>query len=99
DPMDSASFVQIGELLEELESVVAAEAAYRRAADIEPSADLTRRIAANAERARDARLPAEFRTITAAPTITRGDLAALIGIRLENLLRGAPVTEVVITDT
>jgi tetratricopeptide (TPR) repeat protein len=98
DPTDAVSSIQIGELLEQQGDFVGAEAAYRRAADVEPTADLTRRIAAVAERARDARLPAEFRTIAAAPTVTRGDLAALIGIRLDNLLRAAPVTEVVMTD-
>ena len=50
------------------------------------------------ERARDMKLPAEFRAIAAAPQITRADLAALIGIRLEDLLAAAPAREVVVTD-
>lgn len=68
------------------------------AAAVEPSGDLTARMAAIAEKVRDARLPAAFQAIAGASQITRGDLAALIGVRLEDLLRAAPVREVVITD-
>jgi tetratricopeptide (TPR) repeat protein len=99
DAGDAASLIQIAEILGEQRDFAGAEAAYRRAAAIEPSPDLERRIAAAAISARDARLPAEFRAIGGSATITRGELAALIGVRLEGTLRSAPVTEVVITDT
>jgi tetratricopeptide (TPR) repeat protein len=99
DPGDAATFVQIGELLEQRQDDAGADAAYRKAADIEDTPDLRRRIAAIAERAREARLPAEFRALRDTPQITRGDLAALVGIRLEALLRLAPQRDVVITDT
>jgi len=99
DPGDAVSLVQTGELLEQRQDFAGAEAAYRRAADIEASGDLSARIAAVAEKARDELLPAEFRAIAGLSPITRGDLAALIGIRLEDILRAAPVREVVITDT
>jgi tetratricopeptide (TPR) repeat protein len=98
DPADAASLIQIGELLETRQDFGGAEAAYRQAAAMEPSADLTARLARLAERARDIKLPAEFRAIAAAPQITRGDLAALIGVRLEDLLASAPAREVVVTD-
>jgi tetratricopeptide (TPR) repeat protein len=98
DPADAASLIQIGELLETRQDFAGAEGAYRQAASIEPSADLTARLARLAERARDIKLPAEFRAIVAAPQITRGDLAALIGVRLEELLASAPAREVVVTD-
>jgi hypothetical protein len=52
-----------------------------------------------AERAREAQLPPEFRGIPGEPQITRGDLAALIGVRLEPLLSTVPVRQVVVTDT
>jgi small subunit ribosomal protein S17 len=55
--------------------------------------------AAVAEKAHDAQLPAEFRAIATSSQITRGDLAALIGVRLDDMFRTAPVREVVITDT
>ncbi|HEY6361990.1 MAG TPA: tetratricopeptide repeat protein [Vicinamibacterales bacterium] len=98
DPGDAASLVQIGEMLEERQDYAGAEATYRRAAAIEPGATLTARIAALVERAREARLPAEFRAIAAATELTRGDLAALIGVRLEPLLRTVPTRQVVLTD-
>jgi tetratricopeptide (TPR) repeat protein len=98
DPGDATSLIQIGELLEQQQDFAGAEAAYRNAADIEPSGDLSRRIAVAAERAREARLPAEFRAIAASPQITRGELAALIGIRLEGVIRSAAAREVVVTD-
>ncbi|MGH9253358.1 MAG: S-layer homology domain-containing protein [Vicinamibacterales bacterium] len=98
DPADAASLIQIGELLEGRQDVAGAESAYRRAADIDPSADLSARLASIAERTRDAQLPAEFRAIPASPQIARGDLAALIGVRLEEVLRLAAAREVVVTD-
>ena len=99
DPRDAISLMQIGELLDQRQDFAGAEAAYRRAAEIEPSGDLSARIAAIMEKARDARLPAEFRAMTASSQISRGDLAALLGIRLEDILREAPERDVVITDT
>lgn len=99
DSGDAVPLVQIGELLEERQDFAGAEAAYRRAADIEPSTDLSARMAAVMEKARDARLPAQVRAIAGSSQITRGELAALVGIRLEDILRGAPVRDEVITDT
>ena len=99
DPADTASLVQIGELLEEQKDLPGAEAAYRRAIAIEPNPEISRRITVIAERARDAGLPTEFRAIADSRQITRGDLAALIGIRLDTVIRTARPREVVITDT
>jgi tetratricopeptide (TPR) repeat protein len=98
DSADAVSFVQMGELFEERRDFEGAEAAYRKAAEIEPSADLTARMAAIAERAREARLPPEFQLIAEVSEITRGELAALIGVRLEDIVRAAPTREVVMTD-
>jgi tetratricopeptide (TPR) repeat protein len=99
DPLDAASLADIGALLEERGDFEGAAAAYRRAAMIEPNAELTQRIAAAASRAREARLPAEYHVIPESQALTRGELAALIGIRFDDLLRRAPSREVVITDT
>jgi tetratricopeptide (TPR) repeat protein len=98
DPSDAASLVQIGELLDERRNFAGAEAAYRKAADIEPTPDLSARIATTAKKAREARLPPEFTAALTTPQLSRGDLAALIGVRLEDLIRDAPVRQVVITD-
>jgi tetratricopeptide (TPR) repeat protein len=98
DRTDAASFVQTGELLEQMMDLVGAEAAYRAASALEPTPDLAAKLAAIATRAREARLPAEYRALPAAMQITRGDLAALIGIRLEDTLRGAQRPQEVMTD-
>ena len=98
DRSDAVSFVQTGELLDEQMDFTGAEAALRAAAAIEPSPELTARIAAVSAKARDARLPAQYRAIAAAARITRGDLAALIGTRLEDVLGGAQRPQEVMTD-
>ena len=99
DPADASSFAQMGELLEEREDYAGAEAEYRKAADIDPAGGFEARAGAAATKAREARLPAEFRAIPSTAQITRGDLAALIGVRLESTLRAAPRRQVVMTDT
>lgn len=99
DSSDGASLVQIGDLLEQREDFVGAAAAYRRAAGIEPGPALDRKIAAVEERISDARLPAEFRGIPASRGITRGELAALLGVRLERVLGSASGNQEVMTDT
>jgi tetratricopeptide (TPR) repeat protein len=98
DPGDGASLIQIGEILEQRQDYAGAEAAYRKAAEIESNPALSARIAVVAERGRDAKLPVEFRAIPAAAEMTRGDLAALIGVRLEPFLRAVPPRQVVLTD-
>jgi len=99
DPADAISLGQVGELLEGRDDFAGAETAFRRAHDVDPSAGYDRKADAVAARTREARLPAEYRALASAPQITRGDLAALIGIRLEDLLQQAPRTAEVITDT
>jgi tetratricopeptide (TPR) repeat protein len=99
DPSDAASVLATGEVLEARGDPSGAEAAYRRAAAIDPSLDLTARIAGVAKRAQEARLPPEFKAALVAPEVTRGDLAALLAVRLDDLLRRAPARQVVVTDT
>ena len=98
DPGDATSLIQMGEIFEQQQDFARAEATYRAAADIEPTDELARRIAAAGDRAREARMPAEFRAIGGSPQITRGDLAALIGTRLEQVIGSAAPREVVVTD-
>jgi tetratricopeptide (TPR) repeat protein len=98
DSGDARSLVHIGELLEEQQDFAGAAAAYSRAAAIEPGAELTAKLAAVTERAREAGLPEAFRAIASSAEITRGDLAALVAVRLEAILDEAPVREVVMTD-
>jgi tetratricopeptide (TPR) repeat protein len=98
DPADAASMIEIGGLLEQRLDYEGAEAMYRKAAAIEPSDEVSRRIEAVLEKAREAKLPGEFHAIGQSPAITRGELAALLGVRFEDLLRNARPRQVVITD-
>ena len=88
DPSDARSLVQIGELLEARGDFDGAAKAYTDAlahrAERRRSKRSSTRVRARAELAR---LPAEYRAIEQAPQITRGDLAALIGVRLAPLLQ------------
>jgi Tfp pilus assembly protein PilF len=99
DPADTAAWVETGELLEARGDDSGAEDAYRKAAAIDPGLNLAARIASTAERSRESRLPPEFRASLTAAQITRGDLAALIGVRLEPVLQRATPQQVVMTDT
>jgi hypothetical protein len=71
---------------------------YTEASGLEPSAELRRRMAALEARLAYLRLPAEYRAIPDSASITRGDLASLIGLRLAPLLSRAPAQAAVITD-
>ena len=88
DPADASSLVQVGELLEARGALEDAEKAFVGALAIEPNADVDKRLAEVRARAALLRLPAEYRAIGATPQITRGELAALIGVRLAPLLEG-----------
>jgi tetratricopeptide (TPR) repeat protein len=98
DASDTAALTAIGDLLVERQDYQGADAAYRRAIAIEATPELTAKVAALAERVRESARPEEFRAIGAAAQVTRGDLAALLGNRLERLLASAPQKQVVLTD-
>jgi tetratricopeptide (TPR) repeat protein len=99
DPLDAAAFLQLADLLESRLDYAGAEAAYRKAVELDPSPELEAKLAAVAKNAREAKLPAEFRAALTATQVTRGDLAALIAVRLESIVRAAPARQEVVTDT
>jgi tetratricopeptide (TPR) repeat protein len=99
DPSDVPARVRIAEMLDVQGDIEGAIAMYNEAHALEPSAEIRRRLAALEARAAYLRLPAEYRAIPDAPAITRGDLAALIGIGLQPLLATVAAQPVVITDT
>jgi tetratricopeptide (TPR) repeat protein len=99
DPADVSSRIHVAEMLEARSDVEGAMAMYTEAYGLEPTPDVRRRMAALDARAAYLRLPAEYRALPDAPSITRGDLAAVIGIRLEELLATAPGQVEVLTDT
>jgi tetratricopeptide (TPR) repeat protein len=98
DPTDVVSRIRIGEMLDARGDLEGAMKMYTEANTLEPSAELRRRTAAIDARLAYLKLPAEYRAIPGASSITRGDLASLIGIRLQPLLDAAAAQPVVITD-
>ncbi|OLC43557.1 MAG: hypothetical protein AUH43_20485 [Acidobacteria bacterium 13_1_40CM_65_14] len=100
DPSDAKSLAQIGEILDSLNDLEGADKAYSDSLALEPNADVEKRLDAVRERAALEKLPAEYRALEQAPQITRGDLAALIGIRLGPLLANDRRRDgVLVTDT
>ena len=97
EPSDAASLGQIAVITEAGGDLTEALRLYDESLAIESNADLTRRRDAVRERIELAKLPDEYRAIPEAPQITRGDLAALIGVRLGPVLRQSR-DAVVVTD-
>lgn len=87
DSSDAASLVEIGDLLDARGDVDAALKAYDAALAVEPNERVDAKRNVLIMRAEAARLPADYRAIESAAQITRGDLAALIGVRLAPLLQ------------
>jgi tetratricopeptide (TPR) repeat protein len=99
DPNDSRSLVLIGEIYESQKDYAKAVDAYTAAAALEPSDELTNKIEDLRERAAFEAMPPEYKNIESAPTVTRGELAALLGVRLDALLkRSRTRNAVVMTD-
>lgn len=98
DADDARAHALIGEVLAERGEYDGALAAYRRAAELDPSPALDGAIARVRDRAREAALPAQYRTIGERSQATRADLAALLGVRLAPVLARAPQRPVVVTD-
>jgi tetratricopeptide (TPR) repeat protein len=86
DPSDARSLAQIGEILEGQDDLEGAAKAYEESLALERNTAVEKRLDGIRERVAVLRLPAEYRAIDQSPQITRGDLAALIGIRLASLL-------------
>jgi tetratricopeptide (TPR) repeat protein len=99
DPADRDAWIQIAGILDDRNELEAALQAYAEALKLEPDSDLAARRDALRARADLAQLPAPYRAIGQAPQITRGDLAALIGVRLASLLAATrPRAASVLTD-
>lgn len=100
DPSDASALELIGRIHESNKEWGAAADAYTAANALEPRDDLAARVDAMRERAAFEAMPDEYRAIAQAPAITRAQLAALVGVRLPDLLRRARASNApVITDT
>jgi tetratricopeptide (TPR) repeat protein len=99
EPSDGRSLAQIGEILDGQGDVEGAIRAFNDALAAEPNEAIQAKLESLRARVELASLPEEYRAIDAAPQITRGDLAALVGVRLASLLKATRRQDaVLITD-
>jgi tetratricopeptide (TPR) repeat protein len=98
DANDARSHAGIGALLDAQGDVDGAIAAYERARAIDPGEVPEIVMARLRAAAALAKLPAEYRAIPERTAVTRADVAALIGVRLDGLLARAQPRQVIITD-
>ena len=98
DTSDARSWAAIGGLLEADGDMVGALSAYQRARAIDLGEVPDSVMARVRARAALMNLPAEYRAIPSNPGVTRAEIAALIGIRLEALVARARPRQLIITD-
>jgi tetratricopeptide (TPR) repeat protein len=82
DPTDARSHVLAGDLLAADGHFDEAQREYTAAAAIEPSHEIDQKLKDVRQRGEIAKLPAEYRAIPTAPEVTRGEVAAVLGVRL-----------------
>ena len=99
DPGDARSLAGIAAILESQGDVVGALSSYERARAIDPGEVPEAALARLRAAAAVAKLPPEYREIPAAAEVTRADIAALVGVRLEFLIAQARPRQSIITDT
>ena len=98
DPADARSLAGIAAILESQGDVLGALSTYERARAIDPSEVPDSALARLRAAAALAKLPAEYRAIPTNTSVTRADIAALIGVRFESLIARAKPRQVIITD-
>jgi hypothetical protein len=81
--------VMLGDFLLAQNDDDGASRAYAAAQALDPTPDVAAKLESVSNRATVARLPAEYQAIPALPEVTRGDVAALLGVRLPGLLAPA----------
>jgi tetratricopeptide (TPR) repeat protein len=86
DPGDPDSLAVLGQVLDKAGKTREAADAYDKAFTLDPRPAWRDRRDALRARADDESLPKEFKAIASSPTVTRGDLAAMIGLRLGDVL-------------
>lgn len=99
DSGDTVAMVQIGDVLASRGDFDGAVRWYGEAVVLDPSDSVEAKLDAMKARAEAMHLPAEYRAIENTTELTRGELAALIGIRLPSLVQSARQRNaVVVTD-
>ena len=100
EPEDPRAHVLLGDLHEARGELSKAIDALTTAVSLQPDTGLNERIEQLRTRAAFEAMPAEYRGIEGAAAVTRAQLAALLAVRLEDLLSSVRrVDAVVITDT
>jgi tetratricopeptide (TPR) repeat protein len=100
EPTDARTQVLLAEIHEARKDLPRAAAAYEAAIALEPNSALERKADALREQIVLANMPAEFQQIESSAGLSREQLAALVGVRLDDLLKRVQRrTPVVITDT
>lgn len=97
DPADARALTLLAEIYEADRQWTQAADAYAAVNVLDPSEALAAKIDQMRQQAALEALPAEYKAIDGAPTITRAQLAALLGVRLEDLLRRARGSNAVLT--
>ncbi|MBI2835993.1 MAG: S-layer homology domain-containing protein [Acidobacteria bacterium] len=99
DPYDARALVLIAEIAEGRGDFQTALDTYQKATSLDPALKVGDRMEALKERLLVTSLPAQFRAIPDSASVTRGELAALIGVRVPELLNVTGRREaVLITD-
>jgi tetratricopeptide (TPR) repeat protein len=96
EPTDARNHVVLADVLEAQGQLQKAADAINAALALEPNEALARRGDALRERAAFDAMPAEYRAIDTAANITRGQLAALLAVQLEDLVSTAPSKSAVV---
>jgi tetratricopeptide (TPR) repeat protein len=100
NPTESRNFITIGEIYEAQGDYGKASDAYATSVSLEPNEAIEAKLDDLKAKDAFAAMPTEYRSIETSQTVTRAQLAALIGVRLDDLLKRAPRSNsVVITDT
>ena len=99
NPAEPRNLVTMAEIYEAQGDYPKAVDTYIAASALEPSEAIDARIDGLLEKAAFAAMPEEYKAVETSPTVTRAQLAALFGVRLDVLLKSAPrPNAVVITD-
>lgn len=100
EPTEPRNQILAAEILQEQGDLLKAADAYAAANALEPNEAIAAKIDELRERSAFAAMPEEYRAIESSPTLNRAQLAALLGVRLDELVKGTRQRDaVVITDT